>query len=294
MSSRGGLGSWSRAVVGGALAILLATVLFGQEVGPTLRVMSFNVRLGVADDGDDSWEHRKLLVARTIRDFDPDLLGTQEAWPFQSRFILQELGDLEYVGWPRRPGDGEECAILYRKSRFEKTDEGQFWLSETPEVAASKSWDSSLPRIVTWVALRDKSGSGRELVFLNTHFDHRGAGARLESARLLRRHLAGLSRPWVLTGDFNCGEGSPPYEALVGEGEGLVVVDSYRAIRPRRQEGEGTFNGFEGRRGGERIDWLLVPPTFQVVGAAIDRTEAGGRFPSDHFPVTAVLRYSDP
>ena len=129
--------------------------------------MSFNVRLGVADDGEDSWEHRKALLARTIQDFDPDLLGTQETWGFQAEYMLSQLPGREYVGWPRQPGneqDGEECGILYRTARFERVDAGQFWLSETPDVPASKSWDSSLPRIATWVRLRERR-TGSELVF---------------------------------------------------------------------------------------------------------------------------------
>jgi endonuclease/exonuclease/phosphatase family metal-dependent hydrolase len=260
--------------------------------------MSFNVRYGVADDGHNSWEHRKELVARTVRDFDPDLLGTQETWPFQAEYLVEQLPGREYVGWPRQPGnadDGEECGILFRTARFEKLDEGQLWLSETPDVPGSKSWDSSLPRVVTWVKLRDRTRPEGVLWFLNTHFDHRGAEARHQSARLLRRHLEGLGpgAPWIVTGDFNCPEGSPPYLELAGEGAGVAVIDSYRAAHPRRQDDEGTFSAFTGRRSGGRIDWILHAPGFETLSAAIDRTEDEGRFPSDHYPVTAVVRWKD-
>jgi endonuclease/exonuclease/phosphatase family metal-dependent hydrolase len=266
------------------------------EDAGALRVMSFNVRLGVADDGEDSWEHRKGLLARTIQDFDPDLLGTQETWGFQAEYMLAQLPGREYVGWPRQPGneeDGEECGILYRAARFERLDAGQFWLSETPDVPASKSWDSSLPRIVTWVRLRDRR-TGSDLVFVNTHFDHRGADARRESARLLRGRLAALAPAgeWILTGDFNCGDDSPPYEVLVGREGEPSVVDSYRVVHPTKADDEGTFNGFRGRRTGPRIDWVLHGAAFETASAAIDRTEEDGRNPSDHFPVTAVLRWT--
>jgi endonuclease/exonuclease/phosphatase family metal-dependent hydrolase len=271
----------------------------GDAGGPadTLRVMAFNVRLGVADDGEDSWEHRKALVARTVQDFDPDLLGTQETWRFQADYLLEQLPGRAYVGWPRQPGneeDGEECAILYREARFERLDAGQFWLSETPDVPASRSWDSSLPRIVTWVRLRDRRRPGAEVVFVNTHFDHRGAEARRESARLVRARLEEMAPrgAWILAGDFNAGEDSAPYEVLVGERATLKVVDSYRVVHPQRREGEGTFNGFRGRRSGPRIDWVLHGAAFETLAAAIDRTEEDGRYPSDHFPVTAVLRWA--
>jgi endonuclease/exonuclease/phosphatase family metal-dependent hydrolase len=279
------------------LGLLDPPAVAGEKEGEAIRVMSFNVRLGVADDGENSWEHRRALLARTIQDFDPDLLGTQETWPFQAEYLLEQLPGREYVGWPRQPGnerDGEECGILFRTDRFEKQDAGQFWLSETPEVPASRSWDSSLPRVATWVKLRDRRGGG-DLVFVNTHFDHRGARARLESARLLRERLGELapSGAWILTGDFNAGDDSPPYAALVGGGEGTFsVVDSYRAVHPERRDDEGTFSAFRGRRSGPRIDWVLHGGAFETLSAAIDRTEEQGRNPSDHYPVTAVVKWT--
>jgi endonuclease/exonuclease/phosphatase family metal-dependent hydrolase len=284
-------------LLGGLLAAS-AMPLSAQEDGD-LRVMSFNVRLGVADDGANSWEHRKSLLAKTIQDFDPDLLGTQETWDFQAEYLLDQLPGRAYLGWDRHPGsdDGEQCGILYRTARFEKVDAGQFWLSETPEAPGSKSWDSSLPRVVTWIELRDRRRPGGRLFFFNTHFDHRGPEARRESARLLRARLRelGPSDAWVVTGDFNCPEASPPYEALVGTGsDALTVVDSYRAVHRRRGEGEGTFSGFAGNRAGGRIDWILHSSHFETVSAAIDRTEEAGRFPSDHYPVTAILRWRSP
>lgn len=290
-----------RRVVAVIVSVFGASVaaLVGGEGDDTLRVMSFNVRLGVADDGADSWEHRQALLARTIQDFDPDLLGTQETWPFQAEYLLEQLPGREYVGWPRQPGnekDGEECGILFRSTRFEKLDAGQLWLSETPDVPASKSWDSSLPRVVTWVKLRHRASPGRVVWFFNTHFDHRGAEARRQSALLLRRRLLDLgpSATWIVTGDFNCAEDSPPYRELIGEGsDGLIVVDSYRAAHRERRDDEGTAHAFKGHRSGGRIDWILHSPALSTVSASIDRTEKGGRFPSDHFPVTAVLRWKD-
>ena len=287
---------WRAAVTAGLLVAGAALLGAGERDG-TLRVMSLNVRLGVADDGENSWEHRKALLVRTVQDFDPDLLGTQETWPFQAEYLLEQLPGREYVGWPRQPGndeDGEECGILFRSARFEKLDEGQLWLSETPDVAGSKSWDSSLPRVVTWVKLRDQTRPDGVLWFFNTHFDHRGAEARRQSARLLRKRLEEIASPaaWIVTGDFNCPEDSPPYRELVGEAKGgLTVVDSYRAVHPTRTDGEGTFSAFNGNRSGGRIDWVLHSPRFHTVSAAIDRTEENGRFPSDHYPVTAVLRW---
>jgi endonuclease/exonuclease/phosphatase family metal-dependent hydrolase len=266
-----------------------------DESGEQLRVMSFNVRYGAADDGENSWKYRKDLVVETVRAFGPDLLGTQETLDFQAEYLLEQLDGYSHVGWPREPQGGEQCAILFRQQRFEKRDAGQFALSETPDVPGSKGWDAAFARIVTWVRLHDRR-AGADLVFINTHFDHRGAEARLESARLLRTRLPELAPDdaWILTGDFNAAEASPPYEALVGaHADGPSVIDAYRAIHPERAPDEGTFNGFSGERSGGRIDWVLHSPRFETLEASIDRTERDRRFPSDHFPVTAVLAWND-
>jgi len=253
-----------------------------------IRVMSFNIRYGKANDGDDSWPNRRELVVSTIRAFNPDLLGTQETLPFQADYIAAEFPEYSMIGWTReRNPDGEQCTVFYRTDRFELADSGQFWLSETPEEKYSKSWDSSLPRVATWLILRDRNDSSKEFVFANTHFDHRGGKARLESAHLLHQRASELSgAPVILTGDFNCPEGSEPWQALTAT---KLLRDTRRVRHPEPGEPEGTFNGFKGRSDGGRIDWILATEHFQVTAADIDRTNKDGRYPSDHFPVTAVL-----
>ena len=188
-------------------------------------------------------------------------------------------------------------ALYYKTSRFERLDGGHFWYSETPEVPGSKGWDAALPRMATWVKLRDrKAPSAPPILFANTHFDHRGVDARLKSARLLRTRLAelGAGCSIVLTGDFNVGEGSPPYRALFGESAGSTaspVRDVYRLAHPTPGPEEGTFTGFSVKRTkGARIDWIGASADWTVVSAAIDRANQDGRTPSDHFAVTAELR----
>ena len=181
------------------LTFLTASV--GAEEPVPLRVMSFNIRLGVAKDGENHWDKRHDLVADTIKKFKPDLLGTQETWHFQADFLKKQLPEYGYVGWTRQAGkEGEQCGIFFRKDRFELVESGQFWLSKTPQKKGSKSWDSSLPRIVTWVEVKDKKADGRQLRFLNTHFDHRGKVARVEAAKMIRETARKHSeRPVIIT-----------------------------------------------------------------------------------------------
>jgi endonuclease/exonuclease/phosphatase family metal-dependent hydrolase len=150
--------------------------------------------------------------------------------------------------------------------------------------------------MVTWVKLRDRQQESRPpLVFFNTHFDHQGPTARLESARLLRQQIRSLGKDCaiIVTGDFNTDQDSPPYEVLFGPDaeHSSPIVDSYRTAHPDKEPDEGTFSGFQASgTSGERIDWIGVSRDWLVTSAAIDRTAWDGRTPSDHFPVTAVLR----
>lgn len=261
--------------------------------GESVRVMSFNIRYGSADDGDNRWDKRKTLVGKTISKFNPDLLGTQETLAFQAEYLGDHLPEYTYFGRSRMKTPNEHCGIFYKTKRFTWLAGGHFWLSESPDVPESKSWDSSLPRMATWILLNDnKEEHAKPILFVNTHFDHRGATAREEAARTIRHRINKIRAisddPHVIvTGDFNAGEGSDPYKAFLDGNE--LLVDTYRQVHNGPVEGEGTFNGFRGRVDGPRIDWILASRSLECMSAEIDRTSEGNRYPSDHCPVNAVL-----
>ena len=265
-----------------------------SEPGAPLKAMSFNIRFGTANDGDNHWDQRSDLVAETIELFSPDLLGVQEALDFQCEFLKTRLPSHKFVGRSREanPTSGEFCGIFFRSERFDLVDSGHFWLSETPDEPGSKSWDSSLPRMVSWVRLKDRLSNNQEFVFANTHFDHRGPEARLQSAKLIRQRLfENQELPVLLTGDFNCDESSDPYNVLANVGDaGRPILDSYREIHPDRTEQEGSFSSWTGDTSGARIDWILHTDQFTALNADINHTRQQGRFPSDHFPVQAILK----
>ncbi len=281
------------------LTFLIGVLLFGniaqaqESKVKSLRVMSFNIRLGVAKDGDNHWDKRKNLVVKTIEEFNADIVGTQETWNFQAEFLSQELDGYSYAGRSRQaqPDEGEQCGILFRSSRFDKLVEGHFWLSESPDQPASKSWDSSLPRMATWLKLWDRDND-KSFYVINTHFDHRGETARYESSSLIRRFITslGVESEVVITGDFNAGVGSWPYAALFGPDDRLRnVLDTFRVRYPERSPSEGTFNGFKATDSGDRIDWIGATTGWEIESASIVKTHYDNRYPSDHFPVTAVL-----
>ncbi len=279
--------------------ILLSSsaMTFAQELSSVTRVMSFNIRYGTAKDGDNHWDLRKEFLIATIAAFDPDLLGTQETLGFQRDYIAEHLPNYKSVGVGRVDGklNGEMAALFFKKDRYTKLEEGHFWLSESPQIPGSVSWDSSLTRMVTWVRLKDLKSSGNNVIFFNTHFDHIGVTARNESARLLRNQIESLrgSDHVIVTGDFNAGERSDPYQSLFSDiaGQPSPIVDSYRSAHPKPMAKEGTFTDFKPENTtGARIDWIGVSPSFTIDSAGIDRTQKDGHTPSDHFPVTAVLK----
>ncbi len=269
----------------------------GEAMGPgeaSFRVMSYNVRYATAPDGENAWAKRRDIFFEPIERFQPDLIGFQEVLAVQYDAIAERMTGHAFSGVARDDGrrQGEFSSIGYRKDRFTALVSGTFWLSQTPTVPGSKSWDAALPRICSWVRLRE-TATGRELVYANTHFDHRGVVARREAARVLSEQLGPIAAgvPAILTGDFNINEDNPAYVALVrpARPEWIGWIDSYREVSPRRQSDEASFNGFKGNVQGSRIDFIFHTPHFRATTAAIDRWSRDGRYPSDHYPVNAVL-----
>ncbi len=278
------------------LFLILFSLFLSASAMAEIRVMSFNIRLGTAADGPNHWDLRKERVVETIMKFQPDLLGAQEVVNFQRDYLVGKLSDYDSFGAGREDGKekGEMMTIFFRRDRFEKIDGGHFWLSNQPDTVGSKGWDAALPRLVSWVKLRDQtSPDGLPLLFANTHFDHMGEIARQESAILVRERIAAIGKGChvVLAGDFNAAEGSVPYRNLFSAKPGDPLLhDTYRVAFTEKGPDEGTATNFVATNiSGPRIDWIAAGETIKVASAAIDRTAHEGRTPSDHFPVTAVL-----
>ena len=253
-----------------------------------IRTMSYNMRNSGANDGDSAWPIRKALWFQSVEDFDPDLLGVQEALADQYDQIKSTLTDYDVYGVARNNGNrsGEWAAVLVRRSRFEVLNSGTFWLSETPDVVGSTSWDAANIRICSWVRMIDRS-TGGVILCANTHFDHRSNLAKIRSAELLNVRLRQLAQgaPIVLMGDFNSAEGTEPYELFLGPSGRFL--DSYREVHPNRTSYESSSHSFNGGTTGNRIDWILHTPDLLPTNATIVQT--GPPYPSDHYPVTATF-----
>jgi endonuclease/exonuclease/phosphatase family metal-dependent hydrolase len=265
-----------------------------QAAAEPLTVMSFNIRYGTANDGENRWENRKAALFALLKTENADVIGLQEALYPQIQEILAAVPGYAVTGVGRDDGrtKGEWSGILFRTSRLSLSDAGTFWFSDTPEVVASKTWGNTITRICSWARFVDRDG--RAFWHYNVHLDHQSQPSRERSGELLASRIASREargEPAIVTGDFNVGESNPALVPLVGSvASPGRFVDSFRVLYPAETVA-GTFTGFDPTRiTGDKIDYVLVPRGTEVMAAAIVRTATNGRVPSDHFPVTARIR----
>lgn len=261
-----------------------------------VRVMSFNIRYDEPRDGLNAWTNRKTKVSDIIRFHKADLIGVQEALFGQLKDLASLLSEFDWSGVGRTDGknDGEFSAILYRKSRFKLLESKTFWLSETPDTAGSRGWDAALPRIVSWGKFYDRQ-SKKTFYQFNTHFDHQGATARRESARLLMKKATEISGklPFFVTGDFNAEESSDVYKILTGKSDdsNMRFTDARYASINGHFGGVSTFNAFKELEPNRKIDYIFVKEGVKVLEHGVLSDRWDGFWASDHLPVLAEIAF---
>lgn len=257
--------------------------------------MSFNLRYNNPADGPNAWPLRRDRVAAAIRFHGPVLIGVQEALASMLSDLDGLLPGFGRVGVGRTDGatGGEYSAILYDTTRLAVEASGTFWLSPTPDVVGSRGWDAALERIATWARVRDKR-TGCTWVHVNTHFDHVGDSARVESARLIRRRLGALAggRALTMTGDFNADPSHPVYATLTrrdNSSASPALRDAMTVSTTPHYGPQSTWNAFREIEEARRIDFVFVSDGVQVLRHGILSDRWDGRFLSDHLPVLASV-----
>jgi endonuclease/exonuclease/phosphatase family metal-dependent hydrolase len=275
--------------------------------GLELRVMTFNIRYGTANDGDNSWDKRKDMVCDVLRRHEPDIVGLQEALCFQIDYIRAALPKYGEIGVAREDGiiKGEYSCVLYRTDRFGVGESGTFWFSDTPEIPGSNTWGNACVRICSWARLIETK-TGNAFYIFNLHLDHVSQLSREKSAVLLAERIKNrrYKEPYVVTGDFNSGENNPVIKYLKGEitidgSDGssaktpVPMIDTFRMLHPDIKDVR-TAHEFKGTRQGNKIDYVFVPQGTKVLEAEILYDNIDGRYPSDHYPVTASFVFNVP
>lgn len=296
-----------------SLALLAALSLSAQML-----VGSYNIRYKNSGDSvkGNVWEKRCQVICDQVNFMSPDIFGTQEVLHGQLLDMLDRLDGYDYIGVGRDDGAkaGEYAAVLYKTDRLRLLDQGNFWLSETPD-RPGLGWDAACVRVCSWGKFARQTASDDEaFYFFNLHMDHVGVTARREGAKLVVRKIREIAQgaPVIVTGDFNVDQTDEIYSIFTQSG---LLVDSYNAARLRFAE-NGTFNSFNPDLYTEsRIDHIFVSPGSHVdaygvltngywqpdeVSPAttikghdapqeIDFARYIRRVPSDHYPVFVRL-----
>jgi endonuclease/exonuclease/phosphatase family metal-dependent hydrolase len=277
----------SKKIICAVLFLLMSLFSNGQA----LKIMTYNIRLDVASDGENDWNHRKDYFTSQIQFYEPDIFGVQEARPNQVIDIATSLLQYDNVGIGREGiGKGESSNIFYKKERFRVKESNTFWLSETPN-EISKGWDAAFNRVCSYALFKDLKTKQLFWVF-NTHLDHIGEDARTKGIQLILSKIKQLNTkkyPVIFMGDFN----SQPNENRIITLK--KVMDDSREVSQEKPFGpSGTFNNFiHNEPVTKLIDYIFISKNsiLKVKKFAILSDSKDLRYPSDHLPVYVEINF---
>lgn len=255
-----------------------------------IRVMTFNMRYDNSGDGENVWANRRDRVADCVKFYAPDILGAQELLDNQYTDLKTRLTEYETIGKARDDGktEGEYGPLFWRKDRFTKSRDGQFWLSATPD-QVSHGWDGGCKRIATWAILTDKY-TGRQVFALNTHLDNSGQVARAEGVKLVldRAKMLASGMPIIITGDFNAVPGS----SVINDMKAGGMRDS-RELAPVKYGPEWTWHDWKGYNYEWRgiLDYVFTKGNLVIKSYGALAETKDGKYLSDHLPVLVTMSF---
>ncbi|MEO6175156.1 MAG: endonuclease/exonuclease/phosphatase family protein [Flavobacterium circumlabens] len=267
------------------IIVLVLLLVSNSFYGQNLKIMTYNIRLDVASDGENAWSNRKDFFTSQIQFYSPDIFGVQEALPNQVADIATALPEYNKFGIGRESeGKGEACTIYYKKNRFQLQESNTFWLSETPTVV-SKGWDAACNRVCTYGLFKDIKSKKIFWVF-NVHLDHMGNEARVKGVQLILSKIKEINLkkyPVFLMGDFNSEPDTPQIVEI------KKAMDDTRAVSKEKPFGpSGTFNGFQYEKPVTLlIDYIFVSKNsgLKIQKHAVLSDSKDLKYPSDHLPV---------
>ena len=271
-----------------AFVFFLTSALFAKAQAE-VKVMSYNIRLDVKSDGENWWEKRKDKVAGLVNYYEADFVGLQEVVHNQLLYLKDSLTGYNFIGVGRDDGKeaGEYSCIFYKKDKYSVVEQSTFWLSPTPDIP-SKGWDAALNRVCTYGLF--KNNKTKKLVWVfNTHFDHMGNLARLESAKLIIKKIHELNTknyPVIVSGDFNSKPEDGPSQYM------MANMQNSRSISKLVYGVPDTWNGFKfNEKPNGCIDYIFVSKDerISVLKFATITDSYDMKYPSDHFPVLATI-----
>lgn len=277
---------------------------------------SYNIRVANQKDNDagNSWNKRIEPLCKLISFNSFDVFGIQEGSYKQIHDILERIGNTySYFGISKDNDKKKDAygAIFFKKERFEILEQGNFWLSETPNVS-SLGWDGKYIRNCFWCKFRDFQTKDI-FVFFNAHLDNVGEKAREEGCKLLLKKIKEIAKSnnFVVAGDFNFSQYSDYYKILA---KASIIKDSY-LIATHRWTPVGSFCNFKPTSDSPKhLDHIFVSNTgkvsrfgvlnnfyLQINGNTITDAEDLNKYkgkkvvtihvPSDHYPICAYVKF---
>lgn len=254
-----------------------------------LTLISCNIRFSNPADGLHAWENRRDFLVSTLLQHSPDVISTQEGRYDQLKDLESRLKDYilidEHRSWIK---ERMYPSIFLKKSKFEIIKSEDLWLSETPDVAGSLSFESTFPRLLTWTKIQPKN-STTNLMIVNTHLDHVRTETRLGQIRVLTQEIKRVWRDECLLavmGDFNDGP-----ESLVR----LELIENFPCLKDAwrnfHQVEQTSHHAFKGEiQNGSRIDWIMLQDKIEILSCDMDKSVQNGIYPTDHFPIVCQIK----
>lgn len=283
-------------------ALLAADTTKIKKAKGVHRILSCNIRVALPDDeaAGVGWSQRKEICTQIIRKQKPDIFCLQEVLRVQNEDLKKSFPDFFSFGFEGPEMDAfkdgyhgiAKNPIFFSTKKYELLSAGGFWLSETPLVAGSKSWNTARARNASWVRLRDKE-TGKDFRVINLHLDHKSQPAKEEQTKLVLAEAKQYPAdyPQILTGDFNAHAQNPVYSSITSSG----WADTYTAIHGDAEPGY-TVHQFKGanyeKKNGKKIDFIFSRGPVKPLGSEILRDHVKGVYPSDHYFLSADVEIS--
>jgi endonuclease/exonuclease/phosphatase family metal-dependent hydrolase len=268
------------------------------------RVLGCNIRVALPEDDavGRGWDARKKACIKLIKAQKADLIGFQEVLKVQAEDLKNEMPDYGYFGFegpemdlnPETYNGIAKNIIMYAKKRYEMISAGCYWLSETPEIGGSKSWNTARARHVNWLRLKDKK-TGKQFRIMAVHLDHKDQEARNKQGQLIVKESNQYAAdfPQLLIGDFNVDATNPVYSIIIAGN----WKDTYRSINGELEPGP-TFHNFLGKDYAKstekktgKIDFIFSKGNIRTINAKIIDDMVNGIYPSDHYFVSAEISF---
>ena len=274
------------------ISVLLGGLLLSslQAAPATLKVASCNLRTNTKrDQPNNGWNKRASRCLELLKAEKFDIFGSQET----QKAHIKTITSIGYkaIGQPRdNTKNSEYSAIFYDPEVLELQKTETFWLSETPAVPGSKSWDTACPRICT-VGYFTHKASGKKFIFVNTHLDHKSVPARENGVKLIISYLKKFTpdQPYFLTGDFNARPDSSVYKTV-----STFMADARNVSETVLPGPKQTFHAYQAdpakRKMTVPIDYIFVNKNaVKVKSFKVIDDFKNGFASSDHFPVVAEI-----